>query len=116
MSAPEAGRGAPVYKTRLRYKPGIFTYNGQCIECVGQDLMKGNSPPTQCSSLPRPATGLAILAQTDVTKVCSGGTLQKDVNFWDGPYALAAYDPSTETEGPGSGFTYIRFRHDIREP
>jgi hypothetical protein len=40
--------------------------------------------------------------------VKSGGMLLRAVRFWDGPYALAAYDPSTELSDPGSGITYIR--------
>jgi hypothetical protein len=42
--------------------------------------------------------------------VKSGGTLLRDVRFWDGPYALAAYDndPQEELNHPGSGITYFR--------
>jgi len=116
--------GVTVWKIKLGYEPGMLTYNGQCIECVGRGLMTTDLTHTPVCKLPyilgklglwsdlnllpnRPV-GLALLAQKNPTWVSSGGTLNHKVNFWDGPYALAAYDPSTESVGPGSGMTYIR--------
>ena len=116
--------GVTVWKINLGYEPAMLTYNGQCIECVGRGLMTTDLAHTPVSKLPdklsslglwpdlkllrnRPV-GLALLAQKNPTLVPSGSTLNHKVNFWDGPYALAAYDPSTESSGPGSGMTYIR--------
>jgi parallel beta-helix repeat protein len=95
---------ASVWQLNLGYQPGMFTYNGQCIECVGQDLMTGRLPsplpPYFPPGLPVDRPGRSLLAVANTTKV-SSIALNQPVNFWDGPYALAAYDTKT-------GLTYFR--------
>ena len=106
--APEVG--ANVWKLELGYQPGIFIYNGQCIECVGHRFPGGPLVPP----------GLALLAQPNPTHVPSGALTDPttgalfEVNFWNGCYALAAYDNDTATESSnkGSGITYIRFANN----
>jgi hypothetical protein len=112
--APDIGTN--VWQADLRYRPGIFTYNGQCIECLGDtpEMDFTSQTPTPLTRQAR----LAILGMEydpsdpprPATTVKSGGTVLRDVRFWDGPYALAAYDnePKKESEDPGSGTTYIR--------
>jgi parallel beta-helix repeat protein len=124
--------GITVWKIKLGFEPGIFTYNGKCIECVGQRLMSADLIGASLDwaevfglwpdfhPLPRHPPGLALIAQEKTREVPStltvpGSSQPIKVKFWDGPYALAAYDPSTENGGPGSGFTYIRF-HDDSDP
>jgi parallel beta-helix repeat protein len=118
--------GANVWEARLGYQPGMFIYDGQCIECVGEEpqLIMGTNPATgelQIATFNR-NDRLKVLAKGRDSTVKSGGTLLYDVRFWDGPYALAAYDPRSEVPAPGttwpnlvgSGITYIRFRDNVR--
>jgi hypothetical protein len=112
--------GASVWQAQLGYKPGIFIYDGKCIECVG--TQPSIDPPFSTSL--RGKDRLKILTKpydpnnAHAGAVKSGGTLLHDVRFWDGPYALAAYDndPKAEEHKPGSGITYIRFRDNSRPP
>jgi hypothetical protein len=85
--------GANVWQRPLGYQPGIFIYDGKCIECVGQDLMVPprptfEYPPGFPTAFRLPAgvslPGLALLGLADSTTVMSGGVYGGYVKFWDG--------------------------------
>jgi hypothetical protein len=108
--------GKGVWRLNLGYEPGILTYNGKCIECVGQSLMTLKNPSADDLAKfnldkkfwpdlrikHNQLVGLALLALENPTPGFSGATYMGNVNFWDVPFALAGYDPATQN-------TYIRF-------
>jgi hypothetical protein len=87
--------GASVWKKQLGYQPGMFTYNGQCIELPGinEKTKELVSPGLPILALPTDALVSAITCP-------NVPALQFPVNFWDRPYALAVYDPKTEAPDP----------------
>jgi hypothetical protein len=68
--------GIMVWKIKLGYEPGIFTYNGKCIECVGQGLMSKDLT----GASPRP--WLSRLRHNDWTAIVQSISFQTSIAFF----------------------------------